>query len=79
MSQYKPPEQVHQLQLPDPATDLSHVGAILQGIHKELRGELPVLGFAGAPVTLAFFVSRRIPSSPAKKDSGKSLKIIPSL
>ena len=49
-------EQVHQLRLPDPATDLSHVGAILQGIHEELRGELPVLGFAGAPVTLAFFL-----------------------
>ena len=49
-------EQVHQLRLPDPATELSHVGAILQGIHEELRGELPVLGFAGAPVTLAFFL-----------------------
>lgn len=49
-------EQVNQLRLPDPATDLSHVGAILQGICNELRGELPVLGFAGAPVTLAFFL-----------------------
>jgi uroporphyrinogen decarboxylase len=49
-------EQVHQLRLPDPETDLSHVGAVLQGIHEKLQGELPVLGFAGAPVTLAFFL-----------------------
>ncbi|HCV85278.1 MAG TPA: uroporphyrinogen decarboxylase [Deltaproteobacteria bacterium] len=49
-------EQVYQLRLPDPEADLSHVGAILQGIHEELQDELPVLGFAGAPVTLAFFL-----------------------
>jgi uroporphyrinogen decarboxylase len=36
--------------------DLNHVGEVLQGIHQRLEGALPVLGFAGAPVTLAFFL-----------------------
>jgi uroporphyrinogen decarboxylase len=48
--------QVEALRLPDPLKDLSHVGDVLRGIHHELNGELPVLGFAGAPVTLAFFM-----------------------
>lgn len=48
--------QVRGLRVPDPEVDFQHVGAILRGIHQELNGALPVLGFAGAPVTLAFFL-----------------------
>jgi len=40
----------------DPADDLPYVGATLQQIHRALDGALPVLGFAGAPFTLAAFL-----------------------
>ncbi len=40
----------------DPSTDMSFVGDTIQRVRKELDGEMPVLGFAGAPLTLAFFM-----------------------
>ncbi len=40
----------------DPATALPFVTQTLRMVHEELAGELPLLGFAGAPLTLAFFL-----------------------
>ena len=40
----------------DVASELSFVGATLDLLKKELAGELPLLGFAGAPLTLAAFL-----------------------
>ena len=40
----------------DVADQLRFVGDTLDLVHKELAGELPVLGFAGAPLTLAAFL-----------------------
>ena len=48
--------QVQALRPLNPQRDIPHVGEILQGIQARLSGALPVLGFAGAPVTLAFFM-----------------------
>jgi len=57
--------QVKALRLPDPETDLRTVAQILSGLKTELAGELPVLGFAGSPMSLAFFMIAG--SSPNKK------------
>ena len=48
--------QIRALRLPDPSHDLAFVGAIIKGIERELQQELPILGFAGSPVTLTFFM-----------------------
>ncbi|UCE58684.1 MAG: uroporphyrinogen decarboxylase [Phycisphaerales bacterium] len=40
----------------DPSSELGFVAAILKSVRKSLAGELPLLGFAGAPLTLAFFL-----------------------
>ena len=57
--------QVKALRLPDPETELRTVAQILSGLKTELVGELPVLGFAGSPMSLAFFMIAG--SSPNKK------------
>jgi len=57
--------QVKALRLPEPDTDLQTVAQILNGLKTELAGELPVLGFAGSPMSLAFFMIAG--SSPNKK------------
>lgn len=40
----------------DPEVHLQSVSQILKGLNAELKGELPVLGFAGSPMSLAFFM-----------------------
>ncbi|MCH7870413.1 MAG: uroporphyrinogen decarboxylase [Planctomycetes bacterium] len=40
----------------DPATELGFVSETLRQVRDELDGSLPLLGFAGAPLTLAFFM-----------------------
>ena len=40
----------------DMAEGLPFVRDILQGVRRQLNGELPLLGFAGAPLTLAVFL-----------------------
>jgi len=57
--------QVKALRLPDPETELRTVAQILSGLKTELAGELPVLGFAGSPMSLAFFMIAG--SSPNRK------------
>ncbi|MBF0287311.1 MAG: uroporphyrinogen decarboxylase [SAR324 cluster bacterium] len=49
-------EKVEALRPIDPVSDLPVVGAIIKGVRKQLNQELPVLGFAGSPMTLAFFM-----------------------
>ena len=48
--------QVKALRMFDPEIHLQSVSQILKGLNAELKGELPVLGFAGAPMSLAFFM-----------------------
>ena len=57
--------QVKALRLPETDTDLQTVAQILSGLKTELAGELPVLGFAGSPMSLAFFLIAG--SSPNRK------------
>jgi len=49
-------EQIKALRAFDPEVHLQSVSQILKGLNAELKGELPVLGFAGSPMTLAFFM-----------------------
>lgn len=50
------PEDVERLECFDTAAHLGFVKETLDRLSAELRGELPVLGFAGAPLTLAVFL-----------------------
>ncbi len=61
--------QIQALRSLDPSHDLAFVGAIIKGIARELKQELPILGFAGSPVTLAFFMI-------AGKSPGKDYNMI---
>ncbi|HVP11102.1 MAG TPA: uroporphyrinogen decarboxylase family protein [Phycisphaerae bacterium] len=45
------------LQIFDPAEKLDFVGDTLRMVRDDLNGEVPLLGFAGAPLTLAFFLA----------------------
>ncbi len=50
-------EQIEALKpLDDPASQMAFTGKIISGLRKTLNGELPLLGFAGSPLTLAFFM-----------------------
>ena len=57
--------QVKTLRRLDPEKQLQTVSQILKGLNAELNGELPVLGFAGSPMSLAFFMIAG--SSPNRK------------
>lgn len=48
--------EIDALRPPDPSSDLSFVGQTIRQVRQQLDGKLPVLGFAGAPLTLAFFL-----------------------
>ncbi len=48
--------QIAALKLFDPEEGLGYVGQTLRQINQEVGDELPILGFAGAPLTLAFFM-----------------------
>ncbi len=50
------PADVEALRLFDPATELAFVADTLRIVREALADELPMLGFAGAPLTLAFFL-----------------------
>ena len=49
-------DQVRSLHHFDVATELPFIEKTFELIHGELDGEMPVLGFAGAPLTLLFFL-----------------------
>ena len=42
--------------LDDPASQMTFTGKIISGLRGALGGELPLIGFAGSPLTLAFFM-----------------------
>ena len=47
---------IEALRMFDPSAALPFVADTLSTLKRELAGELPLLGFAGAPLTLAFFL-----------------------
>ena len=49
--------QIEALQpLDDPASQMAFTGKIISGLRGTLKEELPLVGFAGSPLTLAFFM-----------------------
>ena len=49
--------QIEALQpLDNPASQMAFTGKIISGLRGTLEGELPLIGFAGSPLTLAFFM-----------------------
>lgn len=61
--------------LDDPYVQLEYTGQVIRSLRKTLNGELPLIGFAGAPLTLAFFLIAG--ESPIKKGAGISEKAKP--
>ncbi len=47
---------VRKLRVPDPASEVPFVGNILKRLRSELRNEVPLVGFSGAPWTLASYM-----------------------
>lgn len=49
-------DDVARLRIPDPAEKMPFVGSILKRLRSELNGEVPLIGFSGAPWTLASYM-----------------------
>jgi uroporphyrinogen decarboxylase len=49
-------QHVQALHVPDPADEVPFVGSILRKLRHELDGQVPLIGFAGAPWTLASYM-----------------------
>ena len=56
-------DDVDHLKQFDPRDELSHVLATIKLVRKELEGRVPLIGFAGAPFTLASYAIEGGPSS----------------
>ena len=59
----------------EPHVQLEYTGHVIRSLRETLNGELPLIGFAGAPLTLAFFLIAG--ESPMKKGVGISEKAAP--
>jgi uroporphyrinogen decarboxylase len=47
---------VDRLRIPDPAAEMPFVGSILRKLRSDLKNEVPLIGFSGAPWTLASYM-----------------------
>src|SRR5262249_31704475 len=47
---------VDRLRIPDPATEVPFVGSIIKNLRQQLQNEVPLIGFSGAPWTLASYM-----------------------
>lgn len=56
--------------LDDPDSQLKFTGEVIRGLRRMLAGKLPLIGFAGAPLTLAFFMITG--KSPMNREGGLS-------
>ena len=63
------------LPVDDPPSQLAFTGNVIRRLRETLNGELPLIGFAGAPLTLAFFLIAG--ESPIKRGTGVSEKAEP--
>ena len=59
----------------EPPTQLAFTGEVIRKLRETLNEELPLIGFAGAPLTLAFFLIAG--ESPIKRGIGISEKAMP--
>ena len=59
----------------EPPTQLAFTGKVIRELRETLNEELPLIGFAGAPLTLAFFLI--VGESPIKHGGGMSEKATP--
>ena len=59
----------------EPHTQLAFTGRVIRQLRETLNEELPLIGFAGAPLTLAFFLIAG--ESPIKRGTGVSEKAAP--
>jgi uroporphyrinogen decarboxylase len=49
-------QDINALSIPDPDTSTGYVGKLLRNLRQEVNGRVPIIGFAGAPFTLACYL-----------------------